>query len=65
MHEKNYQTHDLELIIVVFALMIWRHYLYDEKLEVFSDHKSLKYIFTQRNLNEEKGGGWNTWTNTF
>ena len=48
---KDYSTHDLELAAVVFALKLWRHYLYGESLEVFSDHKSLKYIFTQRDLN--------------
>ena len=41
----------MELTAVVFALKIWRHYLYDEEFEVHSDHKSLKYIFTQRDLN--------------
>ena len=40
-HEKNYPTHDLELAAVIFALKIWRHYLYGERFEVFSDHKSL------------------------
>ena len=50
-HEKNYPTHDLELATVVFALKIWRHYLYGEKFEVFSDHKSLKYLFSQKDLN--------------
>ena len=45
-HEENYPTHDLELAAVILALKIWRHYLYGEKLEVFSDHKSLKYLFT-------------------
>ena len=50
-HENNYPTHDMELAVVVFALKIWRHYLYGEKFEVFSNHKSLKYIFTQRDLN--------------
>ena len=50
-HEKNYPTHDLELGAVVFALRMWRHYLYGAKFEVFSDHKSLKYIFTQQDLN--------------
>ena len=50
-HEENYPTHDLELAAVVFSLKLWRHYLYGESLEVFSDHKSLKYIFTQRDLN--------------
>ena len=46
-HEQNYPTHDMELVVVVFALKIWRHYLYGEQFEVSSDHKSLKYIFTQ------------------
>ena len=50
-HEQNYPTHDLELAAIVFALKIWRHYLYGEQFKVFSDHKSLKYIFTQRDLN--------------
>ena len=44
-HEQNYPTHDIELAAVVFALKIWRHYLYGEEFEVYSDHKSLKYIF--------------------
>ena len=50
-HEQNYPTHNMELATVVIALNIWRHYLYDEEFEVYSDHKSLKYIFTQRDLN--------------
>ena len=50
-HEQNYPTHDMELATIVFALNIWRHYLYGEQFEVFSDHKSLKYIFTERDLN--------------
>src|SRR4051812_48683200 len=50
-HEKNYPTHDLELAAVVFALKIWRHYLYGARFEVFSDHKSLKYLFDQKELN--------------
>nr|GEU45864.1 putative reverse transcriptase domain-containing protein [Tanacetum cinerariifolium] len=50
-YEMNYPTHDLELAAVVFALKIWRHYLYGESCDVFTDHKSLKYIFTQRELN--------------
>nr|GFC67378.1 CCHC-type integrase [Tanacetum cinerariifolium] len=50
-YEVNYPTHDLELVEVVFALKIWRHYLYGESCDVFTDHKSLKYIFTQRELN--------------
>ena len=43
-HEKNYPTHDLELEAIVFALKIWRHYLYGEQFKVFSNHESLKYI---------------------
>ncbi|KAL0562098.1 hypothetical protein IC582_002548 [Cucumis melo] len=50
-HKKNYPTHDLELAAVVFALKIWRHYLYGEKIQIFTDHKSLKYFFTQKELN--------------
>ena len=50
-HEQNYPTHNLELAAVVFALKIWRHYLYGEQFEEYSDHKSLKYIFTQQDLN--------------
>nr|GFA96251.1 putative reverse transcriptase domain-containing protein [Tanacetum cinerariifolium] len=50
-YEVNYPTHDLELAVVVFALKIWRRYIYGESCDVFTDHKSLKYIFTQRELN--------------
>ncbi|GKV18307.1 hypothetical protein SLEP1_g28708 [Rubroshorea leprosula] len=50
-YEENYPTHDLELAAVVFALKIWRHYLYGETCEIFTDHKSHKYIFTQKELN--------------
>ncbi|KAJ4801596.1 polyprotein [Rhynchospora pubera] len=50
-HEKNYPTHDLELAAVIFALKIWRHYLYGEKCKIFTDHQSLKYVFTQKELN--------------
>ncbi|MCI21116.1 CCHC-type integrase, partial [Trifolium medium] len=50
-HEMNYPTHDLELAAVVFALKVWRHYLYESRFEVFSDHKSLKYFFDQKELN--------------
>ena len=50
-HEQNYPTHDMELAAIVFALKIWRHYLYGEQFKVYSDHKSLKYIFMQRDLN--------------
>ncbi|MGV7994893.1 RNase H-like domain-containing protein, partial [Mycobacterium kansasii] len=50
-HEENYSTHDLELAVVIFELKLWRHYLYGEEYELFCDHKSLIYIFTQRDLN--------------
>ncbi|GJT28072.1 putative reverse transcriptase domain-containing protein [Tanacetum coccineum] len=50
-HEKNYITHDLELGAVVFALKMWRHYLYDMKCVVFTDHKSLQLILDQKGLN--------------
>ena len=50
-HEKNYSTHDLELGAVVFALKIWRHYLYGTKCDIFTDHKSLQHIFNQKDLN--------------
>ncbi|WMV25129.1 hypothetical protein MTR67_018514, partial [Solanum verrucosum] len=49
--ERNYPTHDLELAAVVFALKIWRHYLYGVKCEVFNDHRSLQHVFTQKDLN--------------
>ncbi|KAA3480856.1 DNA/RNA polymerases superfamily protein [Gossypium australe] len=50
-HEVNYSTHDLELAAVVFALKIWRHYLYREKSILYTDHKSLKYLLSQKELN--------------
>ncbi|GKE08302.1 putative reverse transcriptase domain-containing protein [Tanacetum coccineum] len=50
-HEKNYTTHDLELGAVVFALKIWKHYLYGTKCTVFTDHKSLQHILDQKELN--------------
>jgi hypothetical protein len=50
-HEKNYPTHDLELAAIVFVLKVWRHYLYGSRIEGFSDHKSLKYLFDQKELN--------------
>ncbi|GJS73254.1 putative reverse transcriptase domain-containing protein [Tanacetum coccineum] len=50
-HEKNYTTHDLELGAVVFALKIWRHYLYGTKCTVFTDNKSLQHILDQKELN--------------
>ncbi|KAK1406152.1 hypothetical protein QVD17_41439 [Tagetes erecta] len=50
-HEKEYPTHDLELLAVVFALKIWRHYLYGVRCVIYTDHKSLKYFFDQKDLN--------------
>ena len=50
-NEKNYLTHDLELVPVVFAQRIWRHYLYEVHVYMFNDHKSLDYVFTQKDLN--------------
>ncbi|KAD3641269.1 hypothetical protein E3N88_30493 [Mikania micrantha] len=50
-HEINYPIHDLELAAFVFALKIWRHYLYGVKCKIYTDHKSLKYFFTQKELN--------------
>ena len=50
-HEQNYPVHDLELAAVVMALKMWRHHLYGAKFELFTDHKRLKYVFTQRDLN--------------
>ena len=50
-HESNYPTHDLELAAVVFALKIWRHYLYGVRFTIYTDHQSLKYFMDQKNLN--------------
>jgi hypothetical protein len=50
-HERNYPTHDLELAAMVHALKTRRHYLYGQKCHIYTDHKSLKYIFTQSELN--------------
>ena len=50
-HERIYPTHDLELVAVVHALKIWMHYLYGQKCDIYTDHKGLKYIFTQSELN--------------
>ncbi|GKA16680.1 putative reverse transcriptase domain-containing protein [Tanacetum coccineum] len=50
-HEENYTTHDLELGAVVFELKIWRHYLYGTKTVIYTDHKSLQHIFSQKELN--------------
>ena len=50
-HERNYPTHDLEFPTVVFALKLWRHYLYGVQCQIYTDHQSLKYFFTQKELN--------------
>jgi len=50
-HERNYPTYDLELAVVVLALKILRHYLYGIQFQVLSDHKNLKYLFDQKELN--------------
>lgn len=49
-HKQNYPAHDLDLAAIVFALKLWRHYLYGEKCEIYTDHKSLQYIFQQKDL---------------
>ena len=50
-HKLNYPTHNLELAAVIFVLKIWRHYLYGARCEVYTDHRSLKYVSTQKELN--------------
>ena len=50
-YEKYYPTHDLELVTIIFALKIWRHYLYGVHVDVFTEHKSLQYVFTQKEFN--------------
>src|SRR3954451_22413719 len=50
-HEANYPNHDLELAAVIYVLKSWRHFLYGAKCELYTDHKSLKYLFTQKELN--------------
>jgi len=50
-HEKNYPTDYLELAAVIFALKIWRHYMLGDQVLIYTDHKSLKYIFTEKELN--------------
>jgi hypothetical protein len=54
-HKAYFLTHDLELAAVVHALKIWRHYLMGKRCEVYTDHKSFKYIFTQSNMNLRQG----------
>lgn len=58
-HERNYPTHDIEIATGVFALIIWRHYLYGIHDDVFNDHESLQYVFTQKDLNLHKKCGSN------
>jgi hypothetical protein len=53
-HEINYPVHDLELAVVVFALRVWRHYLYGSQVQIFTDHKSLKYLMSQKELNMQQ-----------
>ena len=55
-HEQNYPTHDLELATVMFSLKIWQHYLYGEKCRIYTEHKSLKYLLTQKELNLRQRG---------
>ena len=50
-YEQNYLTHDLELAAIMFALKIWHHYLYEKSCEIYTDHKSLKYLYTRKELN--------------
>jgi hypothetical protein len=50
-HEQNYPAHDLELVAIIHALKLWRHHLMGTKCNIYTDHKSLKYIFTQADLN--------------
>jgi hypothetical protein len=50
-HEVNYPMHNLELVVVVFTLRVWIHYLYGAQAQMFTDHKSLKYLMTQKELN--------------
>jgi hypothetical protein len=50
-HDVNYPVHDLELAAMVFALRVWRHYLYGTQVQIFTDHKSLKYLMSQKELN--------------
>lgn len=50
-HERNYPTHELELVVVMYVLNIWIPYLFGSRFDVFSDHKSLKYMFNQKELN--------------
>ena len=53
-HERYYPSHDLELDVVVFAMKIWSHYFDGNHVDIFTDHKSLQYLFTQKELNLRK-----------
>jgi hypothetical protein len=50
-HEEHYPTHDLELLVVVYTMKVWRHYLLGNPVHIYIDHKSLTYLFTQPDLN--------------
>ena len=54
-YETRYPTHDLELVAIVFTLKTWRHYLYSVHCVILPDHKTLKYLFTQKQLNVRQG----------
>ena len=56
-HEKNYATHDVELVAIVHALDMWRHYLMGRKIELRTDHYGLKYLFEQSTLNARQDKG--------
>jgi hypothetical protein len=58
-HEENYATHDLELLAIVYALRVWRHYLIGWKFELKMDHCGLQHIFTQRDLKHDNDVGRN------
>ena len=51
LHEKKYPVYDLDLVAAILSLKLWQHYFFGEKCKVYTDHKSLKYIFTQKELN--------------
>ncbi len=53
-NELNYPVHDLELATIVFTLKLWRHYLMGRSFQIFTDHKSLKYLLTQKELNRRQ-----------